>query len=374
MNSEQNENQSTTNHAPRRLLICTQSVDRDDPIAGFFYSWVCEFSKYCEKVTVIALSGTGVEHLPINVQVVSLEKELQASKFRQLHLFYKAIIKHRHEYDTVFIHNVGPKFVLLGALFWKLWRKRIALWYVHGSVHWKLRVAEKLVDQAFSSAPETFRVPSKKVTFLGHGINVEKLGSLPLHLDLHCFTILQVSRISPRKHCDVLIEALSIFAAQYAKPFRVLFVGATTSAGDEEYLLKLHERVNELGLSEQVSFVGGVSPQKLPEYYTRADVTVNVTTTGGVDKTALESLAVGVPVLTTFGAFKKILGEESYQCVLSELNEGTSVELADALLRVAQYGTSQERRKVLKNKVTEYASLSRLIQRIITILYTEQKR
>jgi glycosyltransferase involved in cell wall biosynthesis len=370
MSNQLTQTASTIN---KKLLICTQSVDKDDPIAGFFYAWVCEFAKHCEQVTVIALSGTGAEHLPKNVHVVSLEKEQGAIKFRQLYLFYQAIISQRQQYDTVFIHNVGPKFVILGAPLWKLWQKQIALWYVHGSVDWKLRLAERLVDKAFSSAPETFRIPSKKITFLGHGIDVERLGNTSLQLDPQYFTILQVSRISPRKHCDVLLEALPEFATQYTKPFKVFFVGATTSQGDEEYLQNLQRRVAELGLTEQVTFVGGVSPQKLPAYYAKADVTVNVTTTGGVDKTALESLAMGVPVITTFSAFKNILGKLADQYVLPELHEGTTKELAQTLLSVAEQGTSAEDRDEFKRLVTAYASLPRLIERIVGRLKTGTK-
>lgn len=57
-----------------RLLIVTQKVDKNDPILGFFHRWIEEFSKHCEKLTVICLQA-GEFKLPANVTVLSLGKE-----------------------------------------------------------------------------------------------------------------------------------------------------------------------------------------------------------------------------------------------------------------------------------------------------------
>ena len=54
-----------------RLLICTQAVDVNDPILGFFVRWIEEFAKHCEKVTVICLRK-GEYTLPQNVHVHAL--------------------------------------------------------------------------------------------------------------------------------------------------------------------------------------------------------------------------------------------------------------------------------------------------------------
>ena len=57
-----------------KILICTQKVDLNDDILGFFHSWIAEFAKQCEKVTVICLYK-GEYDLPGNVKVLSLGKE-----------------------------------------------------------------------------------------------------------------------------------------------------------------------------------------------------------------------------------------------------------------------------------------------------------
>ena len=57
-----------------RLLICTQAIDKNDPILGFFHRWVIEFAKHFEHISVICLRE-GTHTLPENVSVYSLGKE-----------------------------------------------------------------------------------------------------------------------------------------------------------------------------------------------------------------------------------------------------------------------------------------------------------
>ena len=56
-----------------RLLICTQTVDLNDPVLGFFHGWIAAFSRHCESVHVICLKE-GRHSLPANVFVHSLGK------------------------------------------------------------------------------------------------------------------------------------------------------------------------------------------------------------------------------------------------------------------------------------------------------------
>lgn len=352
-----------------KLLICTQSIDSSDHVAGFFAGWIREFAKHMEEVTVIALSGVGAETLPANVRVISLGKEKQFGKIHQLGIFYITIFREIRNYDTVFVHNVGPKFVILGAPVWKIFGKKIALWYVHKSVDWKLRVAEKLVDEIFSSAPEAFQLPSKKVHFLGHGIDTEALGKVARHPDPQVFTILQVGRITPIKHCEVLIRASAFFAKQYPGLFKVVFVGSPLAEGDEEYANGLRTLVSDLELSDKVVFEGGVPPEKLRDYYARAHVTINMLPTGGMDKVVLESAAVGVPVFTTNQTFRAVFEDLAERYVLPEITTESDKKLALALLSYASSGITSQDRFRLQESIARVASLPVLIEKIITITH-----
>ena len=107
-----------------RLLICTQKVDKRDPILGFFHSWIEEFAKHCSQVIVICLEK-GEFDLPENVTIFSLGKEENkhgyAVKLLYCWSFYKFIWRYRKEYDTIFVH-MNKEYVVLGGIFWRLFK------------------------------------------------------------------------------------------------------------------------------------------------------------------------------------------------------------------------------------------------------------
>ena len=164
-----------------KLLICTQKVDKNDSVLGFFHRWIEEFAKHCEMVTVICLEK-GEYSLPNNVKVLSLGKEHGVSRLKYLFCFYTYIWKYRKEYDKVFVH-MNPEYVVLGGLFWRLLKKKIALWYMHKSVNLKLRIAERLVHNIFTGTKESFRLKTNKLHITGHGIDTAAFSFSPKVVD-----------------------------------------------------------------------------------------------------------------------------------------------------------------------------------------------
>src|SRR5688572_21166358 len=143
-----------------KLLILTQKVDANDPILGFFCWWIGEFAKRCKQVTVICLYE-GEHELPANVRVLSLGKEGGASRLKYLVRFYGYIWRERENYDAVFVH-MNQVYVILGGFMWRLLRKKIGLWYAHGSVSASLRAAVMLCHVALTSTQEGLRIDTPK--------------------------------------------------------------------------------------------------------------------------------------------------------------------------------------------------------------------
>ncbi|HRH30994.1 MAG TPA: hypothetical protein PK886_02950, partial [Candidatus Paceibacterota bacterium] len=98
-----------------KILITTQIIDTNDPILGFFHSWLKEFSKNFERVVVVCLKK-GEFDLLENVEVLSLGKEGGVSRIKYIFNFYKYIFKERKNYDVVFVH-MNEEYVLLGGIF-----------------------------------------------------------------------------------------------------------------------------------------------------------------------------------------------------------------------------------------------------------------
>lgn len=267
-----------------RLLIVTQAMDEADPVLGFFVRWVEEFAKHAQRVEVICLKE-GRHTLPANVRVHSLGKERGArSRLRYAWRFLSLARRLRHEYDAVFVH-MNPEYVVLGGLFWRLSRKKIALWYTHKSVDLKLWIAALFADVIFTASKESFRLPTAKLRIVGHGIDTNFFSpdtALPRGT-----AVLSAGRLSPSKRHDLVIKAAAHF------PNDVWIVG---DGPERETLERL---ARGLSLSAHIRFFGACSQEVLREKYRTAGVFVHASETGSLDKVMLEALACGLSVITT---------------------------------------------------------------------------
>lgn len=287
-----------------RLLFVTQKVDERDAVLGFAHRWIEEFARHRETVTVICLYE-GIHHLPSNVRILSLGKESGVSRVKYVFRFYRYIFGFRHEYDAVFVH-MNPEYVVLGGLFWRLWKKRVALWYSHKSNTWKLRIAVRLAHIVFTTAPKSVTFASTKLRYMGHGIEVEKYqcGARSGHREP---VILTVGRITKIKRCEMLLEAIALLRSRGFSCTGVIAGGPVNDA-DRAYDTWLRARASELGIQDAVEFTGSIPVEKLLVEYCRADISVNMVPTGGLDKSVLEGMAAENLVLSSNEVFREYFG------------------------------------------------------------------
>jgi len=362
-----------------RLLIITQKVDRDDPILGFFCRWIEEFAKHFEAVIVICLEE-GKHELPANVKVLSLGKG--KNKVALMCRFYRYIWRERKNYDAVFVH-MNPIYVVLGGWFWKLSGKKVAMWYTHKAVDLKLRVAERFADVIFTAAEESFTLKTTKKIVVGHGIDVAAYADRPRTKEIGTepISIISVGRITLIKNCDTLIEAARILKERLGKRFAVTFIGSPVTKTDKEYFNKIKALVDKYGLGGIVSFAGDIKPADMPAKYAAADISVNLTPTGGLDKVVLESMAAGVPVLTSnkaFAPYFEAAGKESALPGLAgklSFKEGNAEDLAGKIVELTGYNNgsaSEDQLKAIESAmqkiVKEKADVCNLISRMSAVI------
>jgi glycosyltransferase involved in cell wall biosynthesis len=277
-----------------KLLITTQVVDKNDSHLGFFHRWIEEFAKHCEKITVICLKE-GEHSLPKNVEILSLGKMSNSGAYRGLlrikyaARFYKYIFSHRDEYDAVFVH-MNPEYVVLGGLLWRLWHKKIVLWYTHKSVDLKLRVATFFVNDIATASKESFRLKSEKVHVMGHGIDTDFF--TPKANVVRENFALSVGRLSKSKRHDLAIEAV----VRDGGELRIVGEGPERK-NLESFAQKLHANVK---------FLRGLTQLQLRDEYRKAAYLVHTSETGSLDKVVLEALACGLPVHTSNPALKPL--------------------------------------------------------------------
>ena len=368
-----------------KLLIVTQKIDENDSILGFFHRWVEEFAKHCEQVTVICLQK-GVYHLPNNVKVLSLGKEeaeptrslrrseatgkvrvgsaiLLLMRLKYILRFYRYIWRERKNYDAVFVH-MNPIYVVLGGPLWRIWKKKAALWYTHKQVDLKLRIAEKFANIIFTASKESFRLKSKKVKIMGHGIDVDRFTPKMIKGNkggrLHIIT---VGRISPIKDYETLVFASEELIGRNV-PIHVSIVGDAPSADQKAYISHIHSLIKEKNLEPVFSFCGAIPNKDLPQALQRADVFVNMSHTGSLDKAILEAMAIGLPILTCNEALVSVLGGENTSLMFKK---GDARDFAGKIIEIKNMGSNKHNKlsSELRNIVVKNHNIKNLISSLV---------
>lgn len=337
-----------------KLLICTQAVDSRDSNLGFFHTWITEFAKHCEQVTVVCLRE-GEHSLPGNVRVLSLGKEQGSGRLVRVWRFLRYI--RSSDYDAVFVH-MNPEYILLGGYWWRRWGKKVGLWYAHKSVTWKLRHALRFVDRVFTVAENSFGIATPKLKVLGHGIDTN-LFAPAMHVENAGLRIATVGRVAESKR---LLEMMAVLDVLYERgqKFSFTIVGEPVTEAEEVYAARLSEEIAKRPYQGQVQMLGAVPHHMLPDVLHAQDVLFNFGTTGNMDKAGLEALAAGVALFSTNAHFEDLLAPWGLY-VASPNPE----HIAQALLHFFGRGDQSAILATLRNKVVAEHSLSTLIPKIL---------
>lgn len=344
-----------------KLLIFTQKIDQDDSVLGFVLRWIEEFSIHIEQITVICLYK-GKYTLPSNVKVLSLGKEEGVSRFTYLVRFYRYVWNERDNYEYVWVH-MNQIYVVLGGLLWRLMGKKIGLWYAHKTVSLSLKIAEKLTHHIFTPGITSFRLPSKKIHVMGQGIDTVVFSPKSNTLNSNSFTIVTVGRISVVKNYETILSAVEDLVHK-GVPVRLLLIGGVGKPEDKPYYDYVCKLASSSILSKVVTLVGPLSNPDIVEYLRSADVFVNSSLNGSLDKTGLEAMATGAPVLTCNEAYQDML--EPYGLMFKPKDIG---DLSGKLQKLYKLEIS-ERKKIgdsLRSIVEKHHSLPRLVKLILTI-------
>jgi len=105
-----------------------------------------------------------------------------------------------------------------------------------------------------------------------------------------------------------------------------------TVAGTGPERARLESLSRELGLGESARFVGRIENEEMPEFYREADIMLNPSLADNMPISILESLASGVPVVTTnAGGIPRLVRHEETALLVSP---GDASAMAAAILRL----------------------------------------
>jgi D-inositol-3-phosphate glycosyltransferase len=178
-----------------------------------------------------------------------------------------------------------------------------------------------------------YGAPPDKITVIPCGVNLDlfkpvdkETARKELGLD-HQKVILFVGRMDPLKGLEQLLTSLTYMDGE--KPPLLIIVGGDAHSHKRVQVLK--RIAKELNIQDRVTFIGSVAQNRLPLFYSAADVCAIPSHYESFGMVALESLACGTPIVATnVGGIKnvirnnemgRIIGDNSPQSLSSNISE-----------------------------------------------------
>lgn len=295
-----------------RVLIINFEMNENSGVLAWQAQVAREIARACEFVVVLTQHPIGQFTAPANMYVEAVPKRPFGVPWLLggLWLMNGRVWRlcRRYRIDVCFIHMASEWSYRLWFTF-RLLQIPTLVWYAHGTVSNRLRLAHRCATRLVTSTPEGLRLTSNKVRVIGQGVDTD-LFDIPACREDDRNDIIYVGRVSRRKRVGLLIEVMAALK-QLAPdcPLRLKIIGPLLTTDDVLYDAEIRAKMWQLGLQTCIDFVGFVPQQHIPLFYSSAFLHLNVSQTGSMDKTVVEALACGCPVLTGNEAFYELLAD-----------------------------------------------------------------
>jgi len=178
--------------------------------------------------------------------------------------------------------------------------------------------------------------------------------------------ILTVCSLDKNKAVDVLIRAVTLLRSYRRHEVRLLVAG---EAREEGYLASLQELIRELGIGENVIFLGFRSATELLELYNLADIFALASYSEGYPRALLEAMACGcVSLCTNVGDVARIV-QDGYNGFI--LQKHSPEDIAQNIQRITRLTLDEVRligdraRNVIIEKLDQRRLGKQLIKMVI---------
>jgi D-inositol-3-phosphate glycosyltransferase len=246
---------------------------------------------------------------------------------------------------AAFAASEGIKYELIHSHYWLSglvaaglhghWGKLPVIQMFHTLGHMKNRIAQTaadrvpaariegelrsmaLADRIIASTPAEYAqlhwlygADMDKVRIIPPGVDLERFEPMPqdaakAHLDMPADqqNILFAGRIERLKGVDTLLLAIALIQRHNPEAIRnahVAIIGGDPWSDDpDEEMARLQELRQELGVADNVRFLGAKAQEALPYYYAAAEMVVMPSHYESFGLVALEAMAMGTPVIAS---------------------------------------------------------------------------
>jgi teichuronic acid biosynthesis glycosyltransferase TuaC len=260
---------------------------------------------------------------------------------------FPVISRMKDAFDIIYVHWGYPD-GLVAFICAKLLGKKVVL-HVHGneSVCFFESSLRKLLVKAYLSKADHiiavssdlkekiirfYNVRKEAVSVVPNGIDVNLFKPLPkaemrnrLNLNANEKILVSISRLSPEKRVDVLIEAFSLLKKMTSDPIKLYIIGRGPERQNIEALIKS----KETSTSNDIHLVGPVAHDLIPEWLSAADLFCLSSDREGCPVSIIEAMGCERPVVATqVGGVADLIPDREYGFIVPP---GRPREFAEAL-------------------------------------------
>ncbi len=308
-----------------RLLIVTDVLDVDDLTVGYFHRWVEEIAKHCTSIEIIT-TKQGYHTLPAHVHVHSLGWEVKKGRIHRFVKYLWFLVRLTRQYDAVFVYDT-PWVVAHSGWWWRLWKKKVGLWYAYGDSRVSLQCARLFLSFIFTPTTHGYHGGGDVKHIVGHGVDTAKFHPIMRPKHDGVFRMVTVGDISPTKDYETFIRAVSLLNESIDKPFTVTVVGAPR-LGKEAFAEEVRTFSRSFGLGEVVTFFGPMKNAEVAKLHQAADLYISLNIRPALEKSIIEAAASGLPILTSNQSFDQFAAEYREFVYFEQEND---VELAERI-------------------------------------------
>jgi glycosyltransferase involved in cell wall biosynthesis len=328
-----------------KLVVITQRVDPDDAALGATVPMLRALAERVDELVVLTLASRDAG-LPGNVRVKSIAAPSQLLRGVRL---VAALLPELGRGDVAVLAHMSPIYAVLAAPVVRVRRAPLLLWFTHWRASRVLRLAERCATTVLTVDRVSFPLASRKVTPIGHGIDVDALPCVDRESD-GPVAVLALGRTSPAKGLDAIVAAA-------ARVDSVELEIRGPSLTDEE-------RAYRRTLAARARVEDPVPRTEIAQVYAQADVLVSNMRAGALDKVVFEAAASCLPVLVASEGFAPLVAGIEPTLRFRQDDVDDLAARLDALVGIGPAGRREIGRE-LRRRVRESHSVDHWADRVV---------
>lgn len=256
--------------------------------------------------------------------------------------------------------------------------------YAHGSDVYKtskyfkkyiskpvIKNAKTVVCLTEDMRKEIIKIFPRDVTVIGNGIEIQDISKysrdnirMDLNIENCTILIIFVGRLHPIKGISYLLDSIKIVIKELDN-IQLLIVG------DGEYREYLEEYGKDIGIENNVKFIGSVPHCDVIKYMIASDIFILPSLSEGFPITILEAMSAGLPIIATnVGGIKEILKSERNGFLVEPKN---SQQIAEKIIYILKQDLlySIKMNNIIDVKKYTLAETTKRIKRIYLEAYAQ---